>query len=70
MGEWVVDASANYPEGPVENYANTDFASSGTRLLRGGFFNATADHLLATHRHEASGAVVDGNFGFRCARNP
>jgi formylglycine-generating enzyme len=70
MGEWVLDVYENYPDDAATNYANVAFSATATHVLRGGFFNAPAYHLMATHRHEATPTVADVNFGFRCARNP
>jgi formylglycine-generating enzyme required for sulfatase activity len=65
--EWCFDWSVNYPTTAQSNY--TGPASGSARIVRGGYYNYTADYLQVGVRHGYSPYIALSDFGgFRFAR--
>jgi formylglycine-generating enzyme required for sulfatase activity len=64
--EWCFDGYGTYPTTAQSNY--TGPASGSARILRGGYYNYTADYLQVGLRIAYGPYMVNAIFGFRFAR--
>jgi formylglycine-generating enzyme required for sulfatase activity len=66
--EWCQDRFARYPAEPVFDPTGPSLSDgSVARVLRGGGWNNSADHVNASFRHDASPSAMMRFYGFRCA---
>jgi formylglycine-generating enzyme required for sulfatase activity len=66
LWEWCQDLSgASYPKTPVENPANLNYTSTGSRVLRGGRYGGTARNCRCGHRYSGGGSVRYNSCGSR-----
>lgn len=64
--EWCQDPFEAYPKEPQTDPTGPINSTSGTRVLRGGAWNNTPDHVTATYRHDAGEDMLLPYYGFRC----
>jgi len=63
--EWCQDLSgASYPKTPVENPANLNYTSTGSRVRRGGHFGWPARYCRCGHRLNVSGSRRSSNYAY------
>ncbi|HEX2855699.1 MAG TPA: formylglycine-generating enzyme family protein [Opitutaceae bacterium] len=64
--EWCQDPFGPYPAGAVQDPTGPTASSSGTRVLRGGAWNNSANHVNATFRYDDGSNILMRYYGFRC----
>lgn len=64
--EWCQDPFDAYAKEPQTDPTGPINSTSGTRVLRGGAWNNTPDHVTATYRHDAGEDMLLPYYGFRC----
>ena len=66
LWEWCQDLSGTaYPRNPVENPANLNYTSTGSRVLRGGRYGATARYCRCGLRSSDYGSYRVSGYGSR-----
>jgi formylglycine-generating enzyme required for sulfatase activity len=64
--EWCQDQYGPYSDKAEANPVSPSNSSSGTRVLRGGAWNNTPNHVNSTFRHDAGPDMLMRYYGFRC----
>jgi len=64
--EWCQDPFDPYAGEPQTDPTGPVKSSSGSRVLRGGAWNNTADHVNSTFRHDSGEDLLLPYYGFRC----
>ncbi|MBC8095975.1 MAG: formylglycine-generating enzyme family protein [Akkermansiaceae bacterium] len=69
--EWCQDWYGPYSSQALRDPAGSGNSSPGAgRVLRGGAWNNTPDHVLSTYRHAAEPTEILSYYGFRCVATP